>query len=98
VEPHHRSGLVICPAADDEKLRGRIQSAAVLCDATRMGGYVVLLCGRSFSGKSTVARKLQAALDGTVVSFDEINSERGLHGGQGIPIAEWARTNEMGTH
>jgi predicted kinase len=60
-----------------------------------MSGRIALLCGRSFSGKSTVARELRTSFDGTVVSFDEINSERGLHGGQGIPVADWARTHEI---
>lgn len=58
-----------------------------------MPGRLVLLCGRSFSGKSTVARALGAGLPGVVVSLDEINTERGLDGGQGIPIEEWGRTN-----
>jgi predicted kinase len=66
-----------------------------VCETAGMGGRVVLLCGMSFSGKSTVARGLGAALGGTVVSLDVINEERGLDGGQGIPIAEWARTNEI---
>jgi gluconate kinase len=29
------------------------------------------------------------------VSLDAINEERGLYGGDGIPLAEWARTNEL---
>lgn len=53
-----------------------------------------MLCGRSFSGKSTVAAWLGQALPATVVSLDAINAERGLAGGQGIPVEEWARTNE----
>lgn len=61
-----------------------------------MAGRVVLLCGRSFSGKSTIAGALSRALPGsTVISLDGINEGRGLHGGQGIPIEEWARTNEV---
>jgi predicted kinase len=83
---------VTCPVADDKKLPGRSRSAVVLCDTARMGGYVVLLCGRSFSGKSTVARKLQAALDGTVVSFDDTSSPRFLRDG-------WRRLSaDLGTH
>jgi len=54
---------------------------------------IVLLCGRSFSGKSTVAEVLARQLPATAVSLDAINAERGLHGGQGIPIEEWSRTN-----
>ena len=60
-----------------------------------MTGGLVLLCGRSFSGKSTVAASLADSLPGRVVSLDEINEERGLHGGEGIPLSEWARTNEL---
>ncbi len=60
-----------------------------------MTGQLVLLCGRSFSGKSTVASFLADSLPGSVVSLDAINEERGLHGGQGIPLSEWARTNEL---
>ena len=55
----------------------------------------MLLCGRSFSGKSTVATSLADLLPGRVVSLDEINEERGLHGGEGIPLSEWARNNEL---
>jgi predicted kinase len=60
-----------------------------------MTGRLVLLCGRSFSGKSTVAASLADSLPGQVVSLDQINEERGLHGGEGIPLSEWARTNEL---
>lgn len=61
-----------------------------------MAGRLVLLCGRSFSGKSTIARALGSALPGcTIISLDEINEERGLHGGQGIAVEEWARTNSI---
>ncbi len=56
---------------------------------------IVLLCARSFSGKSTLAEALARQLPATVVSLDAINAERGLHGGQGIPIDEWSRTNEV---
>ena len=58
-------------------------------------GRLVLLCGRSFSGKSTVAASLANSLPGRVVSLDEINEERGLYGGDGIPLSEWARTNDL---
>jgi predicted kinase len=58
-------------------------------------GQMVLLCGRPFSGKSTVASLLAGSLPGVVVSLDAINEERGLSGGDGIPVLEWARTNEL---
>ncbi|MCX7521960.1 ATP-binding protein [Microbacterium sp. STN6] len=55
---------------------------------------LVLMCGRSFSGKSTLARAITDELGGDIVSLDAINEERGLRGGEGIPINEWARTND----
>jgi len=64
-------------------------------EETLMTGRLVLLCGKSFSGKSTVAASLADHLPGSVVSLDAINEERGLHGGDGIPLSEWARTNEL---
>lgn len=60
-----------------------------------MSGRLILMCGRSFSGKSTVARAIATALRGMLVSLDEINAERGLNGGQGIPVSAWARTNDI---
>jgi len=62
---------------------------------SRAPGVLVLLCGRSFSGKSTVAAHLQQAFAADVISLDAINAERGLDGGQGIPLEEWTRTNEV---
>lgn len=56
---------------------------------------IVLLCGRSFSGKSTVASRLADSLPGMIISLDAINDERGLWGGDGIPIEEWARTMDL---
>lgn len=60
-----------------------------------MTGQLVLLCGTSFSGKSTVASALARALPAAVVSLDAINEERGLWGGDGLPVSEWARTNDL---
>jgi predicted kinase len=59
------------------------------------GGRLVVLCGLSFSGKSTVARAIRTELEAVVVSLDEINARRGLHGGQGMLIAEWQHTHEI---
>jgi predicted kinase len=56
---------------------------------------LVLLCGTSFSGKSTVARFLAPRLSASIVSLDEINERRGLWGGDGIPVEEWIRTHEL---
>ncbi|RPH71198.1 MAG: hypothetical protein EHM78_08290 [Myxococcaceae bacterium] len=53
-----------------------------------MSPPLLLLCGPAFSGKSTVAAHLFRRWDFRVVSLDEINARRGLHGGQGIPDAE----------
>jgi hypothetical protein len=55
---------------------------------------LIVMCGRSFSGKSTLARALARALKAELVSLDAINEERGLRGGDGIPVSEWVRTNE----
>ena len=59
------------------------------------GTRLVLLCGPSFSGKSTVARFLAPRLAASIVSLDEINERRGLWGGDGIPAEEWIRTHEL---
>ncbi|MCU1422665.1 MAG: hypothetical protein JWN36_2316 [Microbacteriaceae bacterium] len=56
---------------------------------------LALMCGLSFAGKSTFAALLAAELDAELVSLDAINAERGLDGGQGIPVTEWAETNRI---
>lgn len=56
---------------------------------------IVLLCGRSFSGKSPVAAQAARHLDAEVISLDAINAERNLRSGAGLPIEEWAKTFEM---
>ncbi len=53
---------------------------------------LVLLCGPAFSGKSTLTAHLARRWRFRVVSLDEINARRGLHGGDGIPDAEWGKT------
>lgn len=60
-----------------------------------MRAPLVLLCGPAFSGKTTVAAALVARFGHTAVSLDEINARRGLHGGEGVPDEEWARTHEL---
>lgn len=57
---------------------------------------VILMCGLSFSGKSTLATLLARELGAEIVSLDSINEERGLYGGQGIPAEEWANTHRIG--
>jgi predicted kinase len=56
---------------------------------------LILMCGLSFSGKSTLAGQLGRELKATVFSLDSINEERGLYGGQGIPVEEWVETNRL---
>ncbi|WP_223693585.1 AAA family ATPase [Leifsonia poae] len=56
---------------------------------------LTLMCGLSFSGKSTVAAQLAEQLPGSVISLDRINAERGLDGGLGIPLEEWVLTKQI---
>jgi predicted kinase len=55
---------------------------------------LIVLCGRSFSGKSTFATLVAEGLGAEIVSLDVINESRGLRGGEGIPVAEWAVTHD----
>lgn len=52
-----------------------------------------LLCGLAFSGKSTLAAAIRQRLGCALVSLDDLNAQRGLHGGMGISGEEWARTH-----
>lgn len=56
---------------------------------------LILMCGLSFAGKSTLARAIADRLGTEVLSLDGINAERGLDSGQGIPVEEWAETNRI---
>ncbi|BDZ50766.1 hypothetical protein GCM10025867_30070 [Frondihabitans sucicola] len=56
---------------------------------------LTLMCGLSFAGKSTFATLLARELGAQVVSLDAINAERGLDGGQGIPLDEWATSDRV---
>lgn len=56
---------------------------------------LTLMCGLSFSGKSTLAARLAEGLSANMISLDLINEERGLYGGQGIPLEEWSKTNRI---
>ena len=49
-----------------------------------------VLCGLAFAGKSTLAAAIAARTGAAVVSLDDINAQRGLRGGLGIPDHEWA--------
>ncbi len=52
-----------------------------------------LLCGLAFAGKSSLAAAIAAQTGAVVVSLDDINAERGLSGGLGIPDREWAASH-----
>jgi len=54
-----------------------------------------LMCGLAFSGKTAFARELSKVTGCTYISLDQINAERGLYGGDGIPDREWERTHEI---
>jgi predicted kinase len=54
---------------------------------------LVMLCGRSFSGKSTLGAALAESWGAEVVSLDAINERRGLASGHEIPVEEWQRTH-----
>jgi predicted kinase len=62
-----------------------------------MSPRLVVLCGTSYSGKSSLAVALAEHLNAQVVSLDEINDRRGLWGGDGIPIEEWQATHAIAT-
>lgn len=52
-------------------------------------------CGLPFSGKSTLSRAIADRLGCPLVVLDDINAQRGLDGGQGVPPAEWDRTSHL---
>ncbi|GLK19070.1 AAA family ATPase [Herbiconiux flava] len=54
---------------------------------------LIVLCGRSFSGKSTLGAALAERWGAEVVSLDAINERRGLASGHEIPVGEWRRTH-----
>ncbi len=56
---------------------------------------LIATCGLAFSGKSTIARKVAAALGGELISYDAINARRGFEGGKVIADAEWEKTSLM---
>jgi predicted kinase len=63
--------------------------------ARRAMKTLYVMCGLAFAGKTTVARALAERLGAAVVSLDEINLERGLRGGEGVPVEEWERTHRI---
>jgi predicted kinase len=53
------------------------------------------MCGLAFSGKTTLARAVARCAGAEYISLDDINEERGLRGGEGIPVEEWERTSAI---
>jgi predicted kinase len=60
-----------------------------------MSPRLVVLCGTSYSGKSSLAAALADHLAAQIVSLDEINERRDLWGGDGIPVEEWQATHAI---
>jgi predicted kinase len=56
---------------------------------------LIAMCGLSFSGKTTLAKGIARFLGAEYVSLDDINEERGLRGGDGIPNEEWELTSTI---
>ncbi|MEI6222067.1 MAG: ATP-binding protein [bacterium] len=55
--------------------------------------YLLITCGLSFSGKTTLSRQLANYLAVQRISEDEINNERGLGlQGEHIPDSKWEKT------
>jgi predicted kinase len=54
-----------------------------------------LLCGMPFSGKTTLAKSILQHLHCSYISLDFINQQRGLNGGEGIPVTEWEKTHSI---
>src|SRR5262245_36222027 len=54
---------------------------------------LLLLCGLSFAGKTTLARALAQQLGWRYISLDAINTERGVGlDGRPIPVEQWEKT------
>lgn len=53
------------------------------------------MCGLAFSGKSTAACRIAAALDLSLVSLDAIHEARGLNPGEDIDEAHWEETSRI---
>jgi predicted kinase len=54
---------------------------------------LILMCGLSFAGKTTIARALATKRAWRYLSLDAINTERGVGlDGQPIPLHEWEQT------
>ncbi|HSG41266.1 MAG TPA: ATP-binding protein [Thermoanaerobaculia bacterium] len=53
------------------------------------------MCGLAFSGKTTLARAVARIVGAEYIGLDDINEERGLRGGEGLPGEEWERTSAI---
>jgi predicted kinase len=53
------------------------------------------MCGLAFSGKTTLARAISRLAGTEYIGLDDINAERGLRGGDGIPVEEWEETSAI---
>jgi len=51
------------------------------------------MCGLAFSGKTTLAKAISSSVGAEYIGLDDINEERGLRGGDGIPGDEWEKTS-----
>jgi predicted kinase len=59
----------------------------------RLSPILILLCGLSFAGKTTLAKALAQQLGWRYISLDAINTERGVGlDGQAIPVEQWEQT------
>ena len=57
---------------------------------------LLLICGYSFSGKSTLANKIAKELSETeIISLDKINQERGFDISKDISIENWEQTHQI---
>ncbi|MEM8817196.1 MAG: ATP-binding protein [Pseudomonadota bacterium] len=56
---------------------------------------VFATCGLAFSGKTTLAKLLAETLSIPRVNLDQINAERGLHGGKGMTDAQWEESSAI---
>lgn len=55
---------------------------------------LIMVCGPSFSGKSTAARALEAGLGATRISLDDIVRSLGFEPGDGAPDHVWIEAHQ----
>jgi adenylate kinase family enzyme len=53
------------------------------------------MCCLSFSGKTTLARKIANRIGAVHISLDTTNEERELYGGEAIAPEEWGKTSHL---